>query len=169
VVLPVEESLIIRRTLQVQVKEDDSDLQTKNIFHTRCYVENKTCSLIIDSGSCTSMARTTLLVNWTCGHARYKPRTNREKTFVAYRKLRYFSITSRLQRLSTSPNTPKHMTCHHSYDAVDGVMVHPSDGEVWKHFNKVHPQFSFESKNIRLGLCTYKFNPFESFTSSYYC
>jgi hypothetical protein len=63
VVLPVEESLIIRRTLQVQVKEDDSDLQRKNIFHTRCYVENKTCSLIIDSGSCTSMARTTLLVN----------------------------------------------------------------------------------------------------------
>ena len=36
-VLPVEESLIIRRTLQVQVKEDDNDLQRENIFHTRCY------------------------------------------------------------------------------------------------------------------------------------
>jgi len=87
VVLPVEESLIIRRTLQVQVKEDDNDLQRENIFHTRCY----------------------------------------------------------------------------------GVMAHPSDGEVWKHFNRVHPQFSLESNNVRLGLCTYKFNPFESFTSSYYC
>jgi len=69
VVLPVEESLIIRRTLQVQVKEDDNDLQRKNIFHTRCYVENKACSLIIDSGSCASMARTTLVSKlnmWAC-------------------------------------------------------------------------------------------------------
>jgi hypothetical protein len=51
-------------------------------------------------------------------------------TFVAYRKLRYFSITSRLQRLSTSPNTPRYMTWHCSHDVVDGVMAHPSDGEV---------------------------------------
>jgi hypothetical protein len=29
-------------------------------------------------------------------HSRYKPRTGREKTLVAYKKLRYFSITSRL-------------------------------------------------------------------------
>jgi hypothetical protein len=30
--LPVEESLVIRRILQVQVKEDDSDQQKENIF-----------------------------------------------------------------------------------------------------------------------------------------
>ena len=59
-------------------------------------------------------------------------------TFIAHRKLRYFSITSRLQRLSTSPNTPEHMTWHHSHNAVDGVIVHPFDGEVWKHFNRVN-------------------------------
>ena len=38
--------------------------------------------------------------------------------------------------------------------AVDGVMVHPSDGEAWKRFNSVHPDFSAESRNVRLGLCT---------------
>jgi len=32
----------------------------------------------------------------TCGHSRYKPRTDRGKTLVAYKKLRYFSITPRL-------------------------------------------------------------------------
>jgi len=34
-----------------------------------------------------------------------------------------------LQRLFMSPRTAKHMTWHQSHHAVDGVMVHPSDGE----------------------------------------
>jgi hypothetical protein len=38
------------------------------------------------------------------------------------------------------------MTWHQSHDVVDGVMVHPSDGEEWKHFNSVHPHFSAESR-----------------------
>jgi len=33
-------------------------------------------------------------------------------------------------------------------------MVHPSDGKAWKRFNSVHPHFSAESRNVRLGLCT---------------
>jgi hypothetical protein len=36
------------------------------------------------------------------------------------------------------------MTWHQSYDAVDGVMIHSSNSEVWKHFNNVHSQFSVE-------------------------
>jgi len=36
-------------------------------------------------------------------------------------------------------------------------MVHPSDGEAWKHFNSVHPHFSAESRNARLGLCIDEF------------
>jgi len=58
-----------------------------------------------------------------------------------------------------SPRTSKHMTWHQSHHAVNGVMVHPSDGEAWKHFNSVHPYFSAESKNVRLG----------SFTAPYSC
>jgi hypothetical protein len=105
----------------------------------------------------------------TCGHSRYKPRIGRGKTLVAYKKLRYFPITPRLQRLFMSPRTAKHMTWHQSHDAVDGVMVHPSDGEAWKHFNSVHPHFSVESRNVRLGLCTNGFNPFGSFVAPYSC
>jgi hypothetical protein len=48
----------------------------------------------------------------TWGHSRYKPRTGRGKTLVAYKKLRYFPITPRLQRLFISPRTAEHMTWH---------------------------------------------------------
>jgi hypothetical protein len=68
-----------------------------------------------------------------------------------------------------SPRTAEHMTWHQAHDAVDGVMVHPSDGEAWKRFNSVHPHFSAESRNVRLGLCTDRFNPFGSFAAPYFC
>jgi hypothetical protein len=65
----------------------------------------------------------------TCGHSHYKPKTSRGKTIMAYKKLRYFPITPRLQRLFMLPRTVEYMTWHQAHHAVDGVMVHPSDGE----------------------------------------
>ena len=35
--------------------------QRENIFHTRCHINNKVCSMIIDKGSCTNVASTTLV------------------------------------------------------------------------------------------------------------
>ena len=55
-----EELLVVRRVLSVQAKEDE-ELQRENIFHTRCHVQNKVCSVIFDGGSCTSVASTTLV------------------------------------------------------------------------------------------------------------
>jgi len=105
----------------------------------------------------------------TCGHSCYKPRTSRGKTLVAYKKLRYFPITPRLQRLFLSLRTAENMTWHQSDDVVDGVKVHPSDSEAWKHFNSVHPHFSAELRNVGLGLCTDGSNPFGSFAAPYSC
>ena len=68
-----------------------------------------------------------------------------------------------------SARTAEHMTLHQSHDVVDGVVVHPSDSEAWKHFNSVHPHFSVESRNVRLGLCTDRFNPFRPFAALYSC
>jgi hypothetical protein len=68
-----------------------------------------------------------------------------------------------------SPRTADHMIWHQLHDAVYGVMVHPSNGKVWKHFNNVHPHFSTELRNVHLGLCTDRFNPFGSFTAPYSC
>ena len=46
---PVEgESLVAQRALSAQVKEDDMEQQMENIFHTRCHINNKVCSMIID-------------------------------------------------------------------------------------------------------------------------
>jgi hypothetical protein len=61
----------------------------------------------------------------TCEHARYKFRTCRRRTLVAYRKLRYFLITPKLQKLFMSSKIIKHMTWNYSHDVVDGVMVKP--------------------------------------------
>jgi hypothetical protein len=58
--LPVEESLVIR-SLQVQVKEDETNQQMENTFHTRCYVQSKVCGLIIDSRSCVNVCCTTFV------------------------------------------------------------------------------------------------------------
>jgi len=68
-----------------------------------------------------------------------------------------------------SPKTAEHMIWHQSHDAIDGVIMCPSNDEAWKHFNSVHPHFSAESRNVHLGFCTNGFNPFGSFTASYSC
>ena len=62
VVYPVTgESLVARRALNTHIKVDDAEQQRKNIFHTRCHVNNKVCSMIINGGSCTNVASTTLV------------------------------------------------------------------------------------------------------------
>jgi hypothetical protein len=62
VVYPVtRESLVARRALNTHIKVDDAEQQRENIFHTRCHVNNKVYSMIIDGGSCTNVASTILV------------------------------------------------------------------------------------------------------------
>ena len=66
------ELMVARRALSVQAKEDD-EMQRDNIFHTRCHVQNKVCSVIIDGGTCTNVASTTMVEKLgmpTCKHPR---------------------------------------------------------------------------------------------------
>ena len=55
-----ELSLVTRRALSLQAKEDE-EVQRENIFHARCQIMGKVCSMIIDGGSCTNVASTTLV------------------------------------------------------------------------------------------------------------
>ena len=41
--------------------------------------------------------------------------------------------------LFMSPKITERVTWYHSYGAMDGVMMHSSDSEAWKYFNRVHP------------------------------
>jgi hypothetical protein len=62
VVYPVTgESLVARRALNTHIKVDDAEQQRKNIFQTRCHLNNKVCSMIIDGESCTNVASTILV------------------------------------------------------------------------------------------------------------
>ena len=52
-------SLVARRALTVY--KDEKEVQRENIFHTRCKVKDKVCSMMIDSGSCTNVASVTMV------------------------------------------------------------------------------------------------------------
>ncbi|XP_056856447.1 uncharacterized protein LOC130505861 [Raphanus sativus] len=54
------EMLVTRRALNVQAKSKETE-QRENLFHTRCLIKDKVCSLIIDGGSCTNAASETLV------------------------------------------------------------------------------------------------------------
>ncbi|KAF7800936.1 Transposon Ty3-G Gag-Pol polyprotein [Senna tora] len=46
---------VTRRALNLNVKEESLE-QRENIFHTKCLVSGKVCSMIINEGSCTNVA-----------------------------------------------------------------------------------------------------------------
>ncbi|KAF8091987.1 hypothetical protein N665_0429s0007 [Sinapis alba] len=54
------EMLVTRRSLNVQPKAQETE-HRENLFHTRCFIQEKVCSLIIDGGSCTNTASETLV------------------------------------------------------------------------------------------------------------
>ena len=52
--------LMVRRLLGSQM-QPLNDTQRENIFHTRCTINGKLCSLIVDEGSCTNVASSRLV------------------------------------------------------------------------------------------------------------
>ncbi len=42
---------LVRRAPNTEFKMDGIEQQRENIFHTRCHINNKVCSMIIDGGS----------------------------------------------------------------------------------------------------------------------
>ena len=89
---------------------------------------------------------------------------------VLYKKMYYFPITHRLQRLYASNATANHMRWHVEQPHEDGgIMRHCSNSPAWKHFNLTHPSFASESRNVRLGLCTDGFQPYEQSGQQYSC
>ncbi|XP_050207676.1 uncharacterized protein LOC126657093 [Mercurialis annua] len=83
-----------------------------------------------------------------CDHERWKPppkgNSVKRRVNVPYRKMFYFPITPRLQRLYASKATAKHMTWHAEHKMVDGKMCHPSDSPAWKYFSELHTEFAEE-------------------------
>ncbi|KAH9704927.1 hypothetical protein KPL70_011665 [Citrus sinensis] len=59
-ITPGKLTLVARRALSVQVREDEA-VQRENIFHTKCYIQDKVCSMISDRGRCTNVASTIMV------------------------------------------------------------------------------------------------------------
>nr|XP_028954003.1 uncharacterized protein LOC114822956 [Malus domestica] len=52
------------------------------------------------------------------------------------------------------------MRWHKERRVNDDVMRHLADGEAWKEFDRMYPDFAADPRNVRLGLATDGFNPF---------
>ncbi|XP_057784959.1 uncharacterized protein LOC131002495, partial [Salvia miltiorrhiza] len=57
---PNGQLFVARRALSVQTPPPERE-QRENLFHTRCLVQDKVCSVIIDGGSCTNVASRALV------------------------------------------------------------------------------------------------------------
>jgi hypothetical protein len=63
--------------------------------------------------------------------------------------------------------TAKEMRWHEEERSKDGKLRHPADGQAWKDFDRLHPDFASESRNVRLGLSSDGFNPFRTMSISH--
>nr|KAJ0206796.1 hypothetical protein LSAT_V11C500244450 [Lactuca sativa] len=52
---PVYNTLLVLRALQAKVTREEADQRTQ-LFHTKCLVNDKWCSVVVDDGSCTNVA-----------------------------------------------------------------------------------------------------------------
>lgn len=55
------ELLVTRQAPSAQIKVDDFEQQRDNILHTRCHVNNKGCSMIIDGCRCANVSSTIIV------------------------------------------------------------------------------------------------------------
>ncbi|KAL5548417.1 hypothetical protein UlMin_003648 [Ulmus minor] len=68
----------------------------------------------------------------------------------------------------TGKNIAKLMRWHQAGKSTDdNVMRHPVDGRAWKDFDRKHPEFADDVRNVRLGLAADGFNPFNNMSISY--
>ena len=59
------------------------------------------------------------------------------------------------------------MRWHDEGRKKDGLLRHPADSPLWEDFDKKHPIFAADSRNIRLAFATDGFNPFRTMNNSY--
>ncbi|XP_043694262.1 uncharacterized protein LOC122644969 [Telopea speciosissima] len=97
-----------------------------------------------------------------CGASRYTP-----KSKAPTKTLRHFPLIPRLQRLYKSSVTSSEMRWHKDGRMDDGKIRHPADVEAWKDLDRLHPTFSADPRNVRLGLSSDGFNLLNDIKNSY--
>jgi len=97
-----------------------------------------------------------------CNASRWKisMRKGDVKKGIPHKVLRYFPIIPRLKRMFRSEEMAKDLRWHFSNKSTDGKSRHLVDSVTWDQMNDKYPLFAAEERNLRLGLSTDGFNPF---------
>jgi hypothetical protein len=109
-----------------------------------------------------------------CGKLRFVEVVNEDGETVtmktAHKQLRYMPLTPRMKWLFISKKTARHKRWHKiGVCENDQVMMHPSDSEAWKALDDFDPDFARDVRNVRIGLATDGFTPYNMSASSYSC
>lgn len=84
---------------------------------------------------------------------------------VPAKVMRYFPLKPRLQRIFMSKDYSELMRWHATGRKNDGKLRHPADAKAWKAMDAMYPNFSSESRNIRLGVAADGFSPFRTMST----
>ncbi|GAA0140772.1 hypothetical protein LIER_02063 [Lithospermum erythrorhizon] len=93
-----------------------------------------------------------------CNTSRYLEKGKK----IPAKRMRYFPLRPRLQKLYLCSETASLMKWHTEGRTDDGRLRHPADCDAWNDFDKRHPHFSSDARNVRIGLATDGFNPFHN-------
>ncbi|KAG7585918.1 Transposon En/Spm-like [Arabidopsis thaliana x Arabidopsis arenosa] len=106
-----------------------------------------------------------------CNASRWKinMHTGEVKKGVPQKVLRYFPIILRLKRMFRTEEMTKDLRWHFRNKSIDGKLRHPVDSVSWDKMNDKYPLFASEERNMRLGLSTDGFNPFNMKNTKYSC
>nr|XP_027071970.1 uncharacterized protein LOC113696785 [Coffea arabica] len=106
----------------------------------------------------------------TCNELRWVASENDpigEKRKIPPKVLGHFPLKPRLQRLFMSSKIASQMRWHEEKRTKDGCMRHPADSPAWQTFDHLHPEFTKDCRNVRLGLASDGFNPFNNMSSTH--
>ena len=111
----------------------------------------------------------------TCGASRYiqapkvdsELESSKKQHRVSAKTLRHFPLIPRLKRLFMCSKMADSLRWHEEKRSKDGKLRHPADGLAWKGFDRVHPDFAQDCRNMRLGLSSDGFNPFRTMSISH--
>ncbi|XP_071918866.1 uncharacterized protein [Coffea arabica] len=90
-----------------------------------------------------------------------------EKRKIPQKVMWHFPLKVRLQRLFMSSKIASQMRWHEEKRTKDGCMRHPVDSLAWQTFDHLHPEFAKDCRNVRLGLASDGFNPFNNMSSTH--
>jgi len=88
--------------------------------------------------------------------------SRRKSDNIPAKVLRHFPLKPRLQRLFMCTQTTELMTWYDKERPKDRNIRHPADGEAWKYFDSLFPNFANNARNVRLGPASDGFNYFRT-------